>query len=274
MRVYRSGDPTDQPSRISGTYFGEAFGGKTHNLCTWHTKEGIVVVVAFDPDTGTARSMPNTVVVEVESWKEFDMDVLPYVRARELEKFVKEKVGIDARVDTFGIDTISVGATRCFNEILGVREKSERSDFGLLLNRLTSSTMQCMDITRQYHPDQRVYNCIFTSHLVSPSAESAKVRHHPAIPGQFKDILPRLGGFAFICKQRTTQVIAKEGPQKGQSLPSRDFYVNTCPPDDSYVCGDRIGGEGKLGRTLPPTILGTYPALMAAWGLDPEMGGS
>lgn len=255
------------PLRVSGTYLGEAFTGKTHNICTWHTNDGVVLLVAFDPDTGTARSMPNVVTVEVESWREFELDVLPYVRARELEKLLKDKAGMsDVKVDTLGIDTISVGATRCFNEILGTREQSDRKDFGLLLNKLTAACMSCVDMTRQYSEDQRSYHVMFGCHLVSPVAEAARLRYSPAIPGQFKDVLPRLGGFAFICKQ---SVVA--GPIKnGQATKERKFYVHTTPPSDAYTCGDRIGGEGKRFKELEPTTGGTYPELMTAWGVPRE----
>ena len=267
MRIHTPGNTNpNAPFRVSGTYLGEAFSGKTHALCTWHTKEGVVVLIAFDPDTGTARSMPNVVTIEVESWREFETDVMPYVRARELAKLLKDKAGLDAKVDTLAIDTISVGATRCFNEILGNREQSDRKDFGLLLNKLTAATMSCADITRQYQEDQATYHVMFGSHLLSPAAEAAKIRFTPAIPGQFKDILPRLGGFAFICKQST-----KPGPiRDGISSQIRSFYVHTVPPSDMYVCGDRIGGEGKVYKGLAPTTGGTYPELMAAWGVPPE----
>ena len=269
MRIHAPGSAaTDQgPFRTSGTYLGEAFSGKTHNICTWHSKDGVVLLVAMDPDTGTARSMPNVVVVEIESWTEFEMDVMPYVRARELEKLLADKAGIkDAKVDTLGIDTISVGATRCFNEILGDREQSDRKDFGLLLNKLTAACMSCVDITRQYQEGQRTYNAIFGSHLVSPVAESARARFTAAIPGQFKDVLPRLGGFAFICKQAV-----KAGPiVNGVPTKERSFYVHTAPPNDMYTCGDRIGGEGKLYKKLDPTTGGTYHELLAAWGVPPE----
>ena len=83
MRIHTPGNPNPSgPFRVSGTYLGEAFTGKTHNICTWHTKDGVVLLVAFDPDTGTAKSMPNVVTVEVESWREFEVDIMPYVRAR------------------------------------------------------------------------------------------------------------------------------------------------------------------------------------------------
>jgi hypothetical protein len=254
--------------KVSGTYMGEAFSGKTHNICTWHTKDGVVLLVAFDPDTGTARSMPNVVTIEVESWREFEMDVMPYVRARELEKLLADKADMkDVKVDTLGIDTISVGATRCFNEILGTREQSDRKDFGLLLNKLTSTSMSCVDLTRQYQEGQTSYNVMFGCHLVSPAAEAARLRFSPAIPGQFKDILPRLGGFAFICKQTV-----RAGPigADGTATKERNFYVHTVPPSDAYTCGDRIGGEGKRYKALEPTTGGTYSELMTAWGVPPE----
>lgn len=267
MRIHAPGTPDPKaPFKVSGTYLGEAFSGKTHNICTWRRPNRAVVLVAFDPDTGTARSMPGVVTIEVESWREFEVDIMPYVRARELEKLLKDKANIDAEVDTLGIDTISVGATRCFNEILGTRAESSRQDFGLLLNKLTAATMQCVDTTRQYQEGQRVYNVLFGCHLVSPTAEAARVRFSPAIPGQFKDILPRLGGFAFICKQSV-----KAGPiQGGVPTQVRTFYVHTTPPSDAYTCGDRIGGEGKLYRQLAPTTGGTYSELMQAWGVPPE----
>jgi hypothetical protein len=267
VRITPPGNPNpDGPFRASGTYLGEAFTGKTHNMCTWHTKDGVVLLVAFDPDTGTAKSMPNTVVVEVESWREFTEDVMPYVRARELDKLLRDKAKLDAKVDTLSIDTISIGSKRCFNEILGTREQSDRKDFGLLLNRLTSATMECMDTTRQYQEGQVTYNVLFGSHLVSPVAESAKIRVTPAIHGQFKDILPTLGGFSFICKQFT-----KDGPIKnGVPTKERGFYIHTVPPSDAYICGDRIGGEGKVYKALAPTTGGTYHELMDAWGVPTE----
>lgn len=266
MRIYKGNDPTARPSKLSGSYMGEAFTGKTHNLCTWHTKEGVILLIAFDPDTGTARSMPNTVVVEVESFKEFETDVMPYVRARELDKLIKDKAGIEARVDTLALDTISVAATRCQTEIQGIKPQMTQQDWGLLLNRLTSTTMQCIDITREYTPGQRTYHCLFASHLKTETSEGGGVvGYRPAVSGQFKDIFPRLGGFSFICRQSITQGLVSGKPQQ-----SRTFYVHTCPPTDMYICGDRIGGEGKLYKPLAPTMSGTYPALMEAWGMDPE----
>lgn len=267
MRIHKPGADPDGKLRVAGTYLGEAFSGKTHNLCTWHTKDGVVLLVAFDPDTGTARSMPNVVTIEVESWREFEVDVMPYVRARELSKLLKDKAGMEGvQVDTLAIDTISVGATRCFNEIIGDRP-SDRKDFGLLLNKLTSTCMSCVDLTREYQDDQESYHVMFGCHLVSPVAEAARLRFTPAIPGQFKDILPRLGGFAFICKQTV-----KSGPigPDGTASRERSFHVNTVPPSDAYTCGDRIGGEGKVYQKLAPTTGGTYSELMTAWGVPPE----
>ena len=266
MRIYKGGDPTETPTRISGSYMGEAFTGKTHNLCTWHTKDGVVLLVAFDPDTGCARSMPNTVVLEVESWKEFEQDVMPYVRARELAKLIKDKAGIDAKVDTLAIDTISIAATRCQTEIQGTKNQMTQQDWGLLLNRMTATTMQCIDITRQYQEGQPTYHCLFSSHLKTETSDGGGVvGYRPAVAGQFKDIFPRLGGFSFVCKQSITQ-----GLKDGKAVQTRTFYVHTCPPSEMYICGDRIGGEGKLYKPLAPTMLGTYPALMEAWGMDPE----
>ena len=266
MRIYRSNDPNSSPTKMSGSYMGEAFTAKTHNLCTWHTKEGVALVVAFDPDTGTARSMPNTVVLEVESWKEFEVDVMPFVRARELEKLIKQKANIDAQVDSIALDTISVGASRCQTEIQGTKPQMSQQDWSLLLNRLTAATMQCIDVTRQYQEGQRTYHCLFGTHLRTETSEGGGVvGYRPAIAGQFKDTLPRLGGFSFVCRQSITQALVA-----GKPAQTRTFYVHTCPPSDLYICGDRIGGEGKLCKALPPTIVGTYPSLMEAWGLDPE----
>lgn len=268
MRIYKSGDPQPGPFRISGSYMGEAFTGKTHNLATWHTKDGVCLVIAFDPDTGTARSMPNTVVLELESFAEFEKDVMPYVRARELEKLLKVKAGIDAKVDTLGLDTMSVAATRCQVEIQGTRPQMTQQDWGLLLNKLTATAMQCIDITRQYQEGQATYHCIFTTHLKTETSDGGGVvGYRPAISGQFKDIFPRLGGFSFVCRQATKTSIVK-----GEATQTRTFYVHTCPPSDLYICGDRIGGEGKLYRPLAATMSGTYPALMEAWGMDPETG--
>lgn len=265
MRIYKSNDPSATPSKLSGSYMGEAFTGKTHNLCTWHTKDGIVLLVAFDPDTGTARSMPNVIVVEVESWKEFEVDVMPYVRARELTKLVKDKAGLDAKVDTLALDTISVGASRCQTEIQGTKPQMTQQDWGLLLNRLTSAAMQCIDTTREYTPGQPTYHCLFSSHLKTETSEGGGVvAYRPAISGQFKDIFPRLGGFSFICRQSITQTLVG-----GKPVPARAFYVHTCPPTDLYICGDRIGGEGKLYNPLALTMSGTYSALMESWGMEP-----
>ena len=268
MKIHAPNSPATTTGifRTSGTYLGEAFGGKTHNICTWHTKDGVVVLIAFDPDTGTAKSMPNTVVIEVESWREFEMDILPYVRQRELEKLLKDKANIDAKVDTLGVDTISMGSTRCFNEILNGRD-ADRKDWGLLLNKLTAAVMACVDTTRQYQDDQRTYNAIFGCHLTSPAAESARNRFTPAIGGQFKDVLPRLGGFAFVCKQ-----VTKAGPIVG-GVPTqvRSFVAHTVPPDEKYVCGDRLGGEGKAYKQLPLLLENpTYTTLMQAWGVPEE----
>lgn len=268
MRVYKSGTEAPAgPFRVSGNYQGEAFTGKTHDLCTWPDW----VMIAFDPDTGTARSMGGGVVIEVESWMEFEKDVLPYVRARELHKLVKAKLGMEVPVQTLGLDTYSVAAQRLVREINpDPNKQTTMQQWGRLLSTLTDVTMQMIDTTRQYQEDQRTYNVIINAHLtfVGGGEDGNKVvGWRPAIPGQFRDILPRLGGFTFICKQEVTQTLSR---QSGKPEAVRTFKVHTAPPSDLYLAGDRIGGAGKLYKPLPPVMGGTYPELMVAWGLDPE----
>lgn len=259
MNVYKSDPSANTPGRISGLYLGEAFSGKTHNLCTWPN----VLVCSFDPDNMTARSMPGVWVLELESWKEFHDVVLPYVRARSLGKLVKERAGLaeEPLIETLGVDTISVGATKLIQETQGEGSMDQRK-WGLVLNELTATTIQCTDTTKKLG-DKPTYNVIFNSHLSTETDDQGAVLAvRPAIGGAFKNMIARLFGFAFYCEQRVTTSIVK-----GVSTQVEEHIVRTVPKNATHVGGDKLGGKPPF-KKLPLVCGGTYPELCEAWGIN------
>lgn len=234
---------------------GDALTGKTHCMCSWPD----TVLIAFDPDTQTARKLPGVTIVEVGSWDEFESKVLPHINNRTMADLV------DRPVSTIAVDTISVGSMRLAAEIQGTKERMTIGDFGLLLNKLTAVTMQIVDATRQHTDSQPTYHTLFSTHLSPETDPEGNVRGiRPAIMGQFKQLLPRLTGFAFLCEVRKE---VKSGKAPGQMTTSVVRGVHTIPPDTRYICGDRIGGS-SIYRELPAFTGGNYQDLMDAWGMD------
>lgn len=263
MNVYPSGKESLAKGKLTGLYQGEAMSGKTHNLCTWPSP----VIVCFDPDTQTARKMDGVTIIEVESFKEFEQKVVPHVKNRTLHELVNHPV------ETFGVDSISIASMYLAMEIQGSKERLAIQDFGTLLNKLTSVTMECTEAAR-FVEGKDSYHIIFTTHLQTIVGKDGGgiecVR--PAIMGQFKDLLPRLFGFAFIC-EAGAEVTTSPG-KPAVSRPS--WQVRTFPPKTRigevpfYICGDRVGGTTY--NTLPTTTDGTYPELLKAWGMKEEDG--
>jgi hypothetical protein len=259
VKIINTSDPAP-PSKVSGLYMGEAYTGKTYNICTWPNP----LIVSFDPHINTARKFKGVQVIEFTSWSEFDRDLLPHIKNRTLSKLVGSKV------DTLAIDTLSVGAQRCSEEIRGASEKMTSPMYGRLLSKLATAVMTCTDATTD-RPGSESYNFLVTSHLKTitkgDGADQRVIGVRPAIDGQFRDLLPRLLSFAFVCATRQRVVTAPNQP--GRTI--TEYFVHTASPEGNlYICGDRIGGEGTAYNTLPPTVGGTYQELTAAWGMEVE----
>ncbi len=264
LKVYRGGDSTGV-GRLSGLYMGDALTGKSHCLGTWPNP----LVVAFDPDTQTIRNMPGVYVIEVGSWAEFENHIMPYVRNRGLGRLVMDmwegpgKPTEEPLIETLGVDTISIGSMKLAEELQGAKKRLDIQDFGAFLNKLVATTMQCVETTKESFPGQATYNVIFTAHLNPVNDDTGTlIAVRPAVMGQFKEILPRLFGFSFICQHGIENVLSA-----GKAMSVERFTVRTVPKSDQYVCGDRIGGKGPY-RRLPPVTGGTYPELMEAWGIS------
>jgi hypothetical protein len=162
-----------------------------------------------------------------------------------------------------------VGAQRCSEEIQGTRDKLRIQDFGRLLSKLTTAVIDCTDATVE-RPGCESYHVVLAAHLKDiyqmRGDERVLTGIRPAIDSTFKDLLPRLTSFAFLCE---TELEPVTSPGKPAYMRTK-YVVRTTPPSKLYVCGDRIGG-GRF-NTLPPTVGGTYPELCAAWGLTSEQG--
>ena len=263
MNVYPSQQPQNR-TKLSGIYMGDAMSGKSHCAATWPNP----LVLCFDPDTSTVRSMPGVWVVELATWSELETAVMPYVRNRALGKFVAERMGspTEPPIDTIVVDTISIGATRLVQELQGTKDRLTQADYGLLLNKLTATTMQLIETTKEsaLNKDLPTYNVILTTHLRTVTNDQGAIEGiRPAIPGQFQDMLPRLGGFAFLCEHGVATSFVN-----GKSTEIESFHVRTVPPNNRYICGDRIGGKNGLKR-LPTKVGGTYQELCEAWGRQP-----
>lgn len=260
MNLYKSDPTATEPGRISGLYLGEAFSGKTHNACTWPNP----LVCSFDPDNMTARGMPGVWVLELESWAEFESTVMPYVRARQLGKLIKERANLteEPLIETLVVDTISVAATKLVQEIQGARDKVAIHDYGTILNKLVATTLQCTETVKARKPGESTYNVIFTTHLTTETDDNgAVIAVRPAIVGQFKGMIARLFGFAFLCEQTVNTVI-----KNGVATQEERRHVRTVPKSSAYVCGDKLGGKPPFNK-LPVTVGGTYPELAEAWGI-------
>jgi hypothetical protein len=259
VKIYESG--AKELGKISGLYQGDAMSGKTHMICTWPG----LVLFCFDPDTQTARKMPGVHIVELESFAEYEEVVVPYIKNRSVHELVSLP---EDRVQSVGIDTISLGSTYLAREIQGTRGNMTQQDFGLFLNKLTSTTMQCVEATREREDGAPSYNVLFGAHLKTVTdAQGNVVGIRPAIMGQFAGLLPRLVGFNFLCEH-----VVRSQMRHGQPTEEIPVWqVRTVPKSDLYVCGDRIGG-GHFNR-LPAVCPGTYPELVELWGLDKEGGG-
>ena len=254
MNIITSAD--GKPSKISGLYQGDAFTGKTEYACTWPHP----VFLNFDPDSQTAQKYLNGNVVgiiELESWNEFANKVQPHIKSRTIH----ELVGGNDLVETIVVDTMSIAAQRLADEIQGNRDKLRIQDFGLLLQKLTEATTMLSDTCKptDSHPG---YNVIITTHLKTVTDDSGNTEAiRPAIMGQFRDLLPRLLGFAFLCETKLTSVVVTGKP----AVQKAEWYIRTVPPTSKYICGDRIGSKED---PLPPTCSGNYPDLIKMWGRE------
>jgi hypothetical protein len=246
-----------KPSKISGLYQGDAFTGKSEYACSWPN----VVVLNFDPDSQTAQKHlkargGNVVgIIELDSWNEFSNKVQPHIKSRSLEELV------GGEVETVVVDTMSIAAQRLADEIQGNKDKLRIQDFGLLLQKLTEATTMLSDTCKptDSHPG---YNVIITTHLKTVTDDAGNTESiRPAIMGQFRDLLPRLLGFAFLCETKLNSVLVSGQPAKQEA----EWYVRTVPPNSKYICGDRIAAAEK---PLPATCSGRYLDLMKLWGRD------
>lgn len=265
MNVYPSQQVTASRTKLSGIYMGDAMSGKSHCAATWPKP----LVLCFDPDTSTVRSMPGVWVVELSTWSELETAVMPYVRNRALGKFIVDRAGFpmeEPEIETIVVDTISIGATKLVQELQGTKDRLTQADYGLLLNKLTGITMQLIETTKESAVNKALptYNVILTTHLRTVTNDQGAIEGiRPAIPGQFQDVLPRLGGFAFLCEHGVTTEF-----KSGKATEVESFNVRTVPPNSRYICGDRIGGKNGLNR-LPTKVGGTYQELCEAWGRQP-----
>jgi hypothetical protein len=256
LKIIRTSEP--QPAkRISGLYMGDAYTGKTYNICTWPN----LAIACFDPHYDTAAKFPDVSVIELKTWGDFEDKVLPHVKNRNLSKWLGRKV------NTFAVDTLSVGSQRLSEDLQGTKERLSRPDFGRLLSKLTSAVVDCTDATA-ITDNAESYHVMFTAHtqtITQGEGEAMRVIGiRPAIQGQFRDLLPRLTSFAFVC-QRTLESV-HQANKPATSVPA--YRVLTAAPNDKYICGDRVGG-GRF-KTLPPVCAGTYEELMNLWGIPLE----
>ena len=268
MRIYKS-DTEAGIGRISGLYLGDTHTAKSYYLSTWPHP----LVVAFDPDTLTLRKMPGVYILEVDSWSEFEQAVLPFVQKRALGRLVQDRLSLDTEplIETLGIDTISIASERLAQHLQGSKDRLTQADFGTFLNKLMQVTLSCVELTRETVPGEPTYHCIFTSHMGIYGDEGEPQVVRPAIKGQFRELLPRLFGFSFLCEHGQ-----RPGPPPRPGAPPsvEEFWqVRTSPPDRRFAFGDRIGGGGKYPR-LPAVTDGTYAGLMRAWAIDPEAKGT
>lgn len=250
--VYLS-DQATSVQRLSGLYLGHALTGKTEYLCSWPEP----ALVSFDPDVSTARKHKGVTIIEVSSWQDFEASVLPHIKARTLSTLCGGRP-----IQTVAIDTISVAAMRLSQHIQGRRDKLAIQDYGLLLTKLMDMVLACVGTTQE-ELGKPAYHSLFAAHLTDVTDDSGTLRGvRPAIVGQFKDLLPRLLGFTFLC-ERVMESVTEPG--KPARMESR-FQVRTVPPDRFHVCGDRIGG-GRY-KVLPPITSGYYTDLIRAWGME------
>jgi hypothetical protein len=243
-----------KPSRISGLYQGDAFTGKTEAVCSWPD----VLVVNFDPDSQTAQrnlksNGGNVVgVVELSNWSDYVNKIEPHVKDRSLHELVGEPV------QTIAIDTISLAAQRLSDEIQGSRDKLRIQDYLLLATKLTSATITLTDATKD-SLGKPAYHVLFTSHMQTDQDDDGVITgYRPAIPGKFRNLLPRLMGFAFICENMLESVREEGKPASSRAV----WRVRTVPPTKLHMCGDRIARKDKR---LPAVCSGLYPDLMKAW---------
>jgi hypothetical protein len=250
-------DASGEPSKISGLYQGDAFTGKTAYICSWPD----VLILSFDPDSQTAqknlkaRGGNVAAIIELDSWNEFANKVQPHIKSRSLHELAGSHVG------TVALDTMSIASQRLADEIQGTRDKLRIQDYGLLLSKLIEATTMLSDTTKptETHPG---YHVLMTTHMKAVTNEEGNTEAiRPAIVGQFRDLLPRLLGFAFLCEKRiVTQTVSGQKPTQ-----KAEWFVRTVPPNNKYIVGDRMADEEK---PLPVECSGRYKDLMKMWGRE------
>jgi len=250
MRISQSGEKVEH--RFSGLYQGGAFTGKTHAMCSWPK----VALITFDPDDQTAEKMEDVTIVRVDSWGEFASDILPHVMNRSMDELCKKPI------ETIAIDTISIASSKLREEMRGRGGEMRVQDWGTFKDKLTEAAYLLTESTKPTDTHAG-YHILFATHLKEVTGDDGIVlAWRPAIDGQFRELLPRLVSFCFLC-EATTETIREAG-QPGEQ---RAVYkVRTVPPNKLYICGDRVGGGTR--KVLPPTTSGLYHDLMAAWGIQ------
>lgn len=256
-----------RPKR-SVLYWGKPKSGKTHCMLTWPKPFGIY----WDDNLSTLLKF-NVPFVHTNqkgerlTWDDFEKYVLPAIRNR----------SIDA--ETIVFDSYSYAAQDLRKTMQGNSEKMPIAKWGTIMDRLFAATK---DMTEACLPDpsdptKRCYNFVASVHEQPVLGDDGElVKFKAAIQGQFAEWLPRFFDTVLV----TDVILEKQlNPQTKQVEQVAKYVVHTVSPDKYWIAGDGVGGDlgdksiefsPTMPKKLPSVLSGTYPSLMAAWGINTQ----
>ena len=261
--------------RVTCAYMGREKTGKTHNALSWpnplmiNLESNLATMLKFEGIPFVLPGGPGASFSEqVASWHR---DIIPMIQNRQLTEFVRTMEGFEQyTVETIVIDSFtSIGTAFRQQLTRGGLQKMEFAEWAQYLSWFTGDTKTVLDAAAPMlgHEDEREsYNVVITvheNHIFDSNSHLIKIV--PLIEGQFKDNLLSRFDVVLIADSLTERI----GGDGSDKLDRRvRYFCHTVSPDKYRRAGDGLGGGGGKYNQLPPQLVGTFPELAKAWGLD------
>lgn len=244
--------PSLRKGRLKIAYWGPPFSGKTEAMCSWPSP----VVLQFDPDARTARKRKPLVPVLQLPLEMYHQEVLPAIRERRIDDFVRRIVDPDTGdmpfreyvTQTLIKDSWTFYASAVLALCPAGSTTNKHEPWQKLLDRCRL-TANILNAATQPDSQGRAYHYLAAIHEEKDMEADKVVEILPTLQGKFANEF-------FAHFNAVLQTYVKTGPS---------YKVKTRPTNLRPRMGDRVGG-GSLG-VLPEVCNGDYKTLMQAWGL-------